>query len=592
MTARTYRKRSITKGDKRTDTPVKPVGILSLMLKPLGACKTDKVRGQRAFERTLQSLVAQGLPHWQWWLGVSPSNAISVDHWLKASPMYEVAKSKVRIVVCDAKQPVLALRNLLDRAESDWISMCWVGDAFASHFVYESLRVALTRPNVSLMYFDDDVVKNPKLTSLELNRHLPQFKPEFSLDLLLARNYIGLSFATKTELFSQALKNISAESRQEQNFPYALGLDLIRQALWANKLSRLDTDYPIMHVPSVLRHRDLGCPESVMYEQSKAALLSAKRCVAKFIKQQEGAAKVSLLENGSLKVDWSLPKGGAKALPKVSIIVPTKDQFKILKKCIDSLIKKTDYANLELIIVDNQTTEPKALAYLTQLQAKYSFVTVLKYAKPFNFSAINNWAAEVATGDVLVLMNNDVEVIDGGWLKALVRHAIRPDVGCVGAKLLFPDRTIQHAGVAVGMHGVADHMYRGLRESKRNDPYANLQTVRNPLAVTAAVLAIRRSLFEELGGFDARRFKVAFNDVDLCLRAEAAGYRTVWTPDARLIHHESKTRAPRTMLLNDIGVKARARERQEVASMKRRWGWLLKRKQEALGNRFTQLRVF
>ena len=602
---------------------IKPISVLSLMLTPLPKSKAAMRKRQVAFERTLESLANQGLPYWQWLVAVRAADFGLVSEWLERCDIDEDSRANVELVAYEAGEAATdmspstpkAIARLLTKARGDWVGMCFVGDAFAPHFVYESLGVALKQPDVLMMYFDDDVLspsrssflKELGLPAFGMARCDPQFKLDWSVDELLCRNYIGLSFLARKDVFSRAV-NVTKPSLQRLggelnsplnfplNFPYWLVLSCVSQierdqSAALGRQSRLRDDYAIKHLPKILRHRDVTAPESVRFEQSKAAQMSGKRCVQAFLAGRGCSAKVSLGEGGALRVDWPLPKGGAKALPKVSIIVPTKDQFKILKKCVDSLIEKTDYANLELIIVDNQTTDAKALSYLASLQKKYGFVTVLKYDKPFNYSDINNWAAKTATGDVLLLMNNDVEVLDGGWLKAMVKHAIRDEVGCVGAKLLFPDRTIQHAGVAVGIHGVADHMYRSMEETELNDPYGCLRVVRNPLAVTAAVLAIRRPLFEALGGLDAKRFKVAFNDVDLCLRAEEAGYRTVWTPEACLVHHESKTRAPKTKLSNDIGAKARATERQEVNSMKRGWGWVLRRKFNALSTRVEQLRV-
>lgn len=326
--------------------------------------------------------------------------------------------------------------------------------------------------------------------------------------------------------------------------------------------------------------------------------------------------------------------------PKVSIIVPTKDHCSMLKLCVESILDKTNYPNYELVVVDNQTTQVAALRYLASLERstengtaqrchqkrangkgvnhEHVPVEVMRYAKPFNYSDINNQAVAASDGEVLVFMNNDVEVLGGDWLTELVSHAIRPDVGCVGAKLLYPDYTIQHAGVSLGMHGVADHMYRGLSESVDTDPYGYLQCVRNTGAVTGAVMAVRRSVFEAIGGFDAKKLPVAFNDVDLCLKAEMAGYRTVWTPHACLIHHESKTRAPRKTALAqkpkptkctkeirgaaglcgthsgtpvvDAKVQSHATERSEIAHMRKSWGRLLRGKFQVLAHRHEPLR--
>jgi O-antigen biosynthesis protein len=500
------------------------------------------------------------------------------------------------------------------------------------------------RPVVEMVYFDDDVLKVPATARNSKNtrsasstnydgaddisetyvRIKPQFKPDFSPDFLLSNNYIGLSFITKTDHMRSL---VSGNWQQSLNFPMQLVLGLsqaicakapmsakVNKRRVANSLNRLPAwhdQYPIQHIGQVLRHRDLSklsgrnsnSNSAYLHETSKAALADGK-CLAKSM-EQSPASDRSLM------------------LPKVSIIIPTKDQFGILKVCLESLLDKTDYPNYEVVVVDNQTTQASALRYLRALPTRDSRVSVMRYDQPFNYSDINNQAVARCDGEVLLFLNNDVEVLHGKWLREMVRHAVRPEVGCVGAKLLYPDLTIQHAGVALGMHGVADHMYRGMEDCRESDPYGYLSSVRNPAAVTAAVMAVKLSVFEAVGGFDATKFPVAFNDVDLCLKAEMAGFRTVWTPEACLIHHESKTRAPRKVITKKDGqasklsptarsktskkhireehgsvvgssivvkVQSHATERSEILHMRKSWGKLLKSKFEVLGQRHETLR--
>jgi GT2 family glycosyltransferase len=204
---------------------------------------------------------------------------------------------------------------------------------------------------------------------------------------------------------------------------------------------------------------------------------------------------------------------------------------------------------------------------LRQLSKRHPHIRVLPYDHAFNYSAINNYAVEQCSGSIVGFINNDVEVLNTDWLTELVSHALRPEVGAVGALLLYSDHTVQHGGVVVGMHGVADHAFKGLRlNDKRADPFGMLQSVHNPDAVTAAAMVMRRELFQEVGGFDMQHFVVAFNDVDLCLKLRQRGQRIVFTPHARLIHHESKSRNL------DQSSASKQRERYEHAVMKARWG--------------------
>jgi GT2 family glycosyltransferase len=255
--------------------------------------------------------------------------------------------------------------------------------------------------------------------------------------------------------------------------------------------------------------------------------------------------------------------------PLVTLIVPTRDNHHVLEKCVESIRQHTTYPNYEVLIVDNQSRCLKTRSYLDTL-AREQRVRVLRYDAPFNFSAINNFAVREAHGSVLGLINDDVEVINDDWLTELVSHALRPEVGCVGAKLYYPDDTIQHAGVVLGICGVAGHSHQYF-ERKHDGYFGRLRVTHNVSAVTGAALVVRRQVWDEVGGLDEAELAVAFNDVDFCLRVMAAGYRNVWTPHAELYHHESKSRG------SDETPQKAARFRSEREVMLRRWGPLLKR---------------
>jgi GT2 family glycosyltransferase len=237
--------------------------------------------------------------------------------------------------------------------------------------------------------------------------------------------------------------------------------------------------------------------------------------------------------NGTYRVIYHLP-----TQPLVSILIPNRDSVQMLGRCIESL-GRSSYANYELVILENNSTSEETLAYYRQLERQGN-VRIVPWTKPFNYAAVNNYGAAQARGEVLLFLNNDVEAINPDWLEWMVKHALRPEVGVVGAKLLYADDTIQHAGIVVGMGGVAGHVL--LRFPRDADGYMNrLRVTHNVAAVTGACLMTRRAVFEQVGGFD-ESFVLAFNDVDLCLQIQAAGYRVIWTPEAELYHLESKTR--------------------------------------------------
>ena len=254
--------------------------------------------------------------------------------------------------------------------------------------------------------------------------------------------------------------------------------------------------------------------------------------------------------------------------PLVSVIIPTRDRLNLLRNCVDGLLDKTDYPALEIIIVDNDSAQSETVAYFREMTERG--VKVLKYSGEFNFSAMNNLAAREAKGSVLAFLNNDIEIIEENWLTEMVGHALRPDVGAVGAKLYFPDDTIQHAGVVLGLFRMAGHVYHHLPRTTPGNA-DELLLCREVSAVTAACMVARRDLFLEVGGFDAIDLKVAFNDVDLCLKMRAAGYRIIWTPYAELYHHESATRG------SELDPENISREKHERRVMRQRWGAKLDR---------------
>ena len=226
--------------------------------------------------------------------------------------------------------------------------------------------------------------------------------------------------------------------------------------------------------------------------------------------------------------------------PEVAVVVPTRDGAKLLAECFAGLQDNTDYPNFETVVIDNGSTAPDAIRLLQQIAAEPR-TRVIQHPGPFNFSAMCNAGARATQARVLLFLNNDIAMLDPGWLKAMVRWAIRPDIGVVGAKLLFPNGQLQHAGVVLGFGGIAGHIYRRL--PKDYPGYlAQLVVPHEVAAVTGACMAVERSKFEAVGGFDTEHLPVDLNDIDFCLRIAEHGWTNVWTPEATLIHHQSATR--------------------------------------------------
>jgi GT2 family glycosyltransferase len=323
----------------------------------------------------------------------------------------------------------------------------------------------------------------------------------------------------------------------------------------------------IRHIPAVLYHWRQAGRASFSETAMARCRAAAERAVNDHLASTGQAARAKAAESGPawLEITRDLP-GPA---PKVSVIVPTRDRPDLLEACARGVLERTDWPDLELLVVDNDSVEPATKALFARLAADPR-VRILSTPGPFNYSAINNAAVEAARGDLLVFLNNDVEVRDAGWLKALAAQALRPEVGAAGAMLRFPDGRAQHAGVALGIGaaGVAGALGVGAGPQDPG-PSNRLRTARGVSAATAACLAVRREVFAAAGGFDAEHLPVAFNDIDLCLKIGALGLQVIWTPQADLIHRESASRG------SDLEARHAERFAREVAWMRTRWGAVL-----------------
>ncbi|AMA46814.1 glycosyltransferase family 2 protein [Pseudomonas alabamensis] len=358
------------------------------------------------------------------------------------------------------------------------------------------------------------------------NRSYPWLKPIWDVDLFIGADIYTPGAIFGNDVIQRALCSIDEYSSNKSVHWY----DFIAAVAWITERDKL----VVSHLPRVLYHRQHTAPvspeQSVRSPQRRQAISWLCERLAPGTTVSELASYPALL-----RAHWPLPK----ILPRVSLIVPTKDQYKLLSTCIDGLINHTDYPNLEIIIVDNQSTDIETLNYLEQLQEQG--LTILRHPYPFNYSIINNRAARIATGDLIGLINNDIEIISRDWLKELVTQLLRPSVGAVGAKLLWPNHMVQHGGVVVGINGLAAHVGNKIA---RCDPgyLATNQLTRRLSAVTAACLLMRKSVFEQLDGLDENNYPVAFNDVDLCLRIRSLNLNIVWCASSELIHAESASR--------------------------------------------------
>lgn len=441
---------------------------------------------------------------------------------------------------------------LAEAGAGDWLVFLHPGDRLAEHALYWLAWAAIDSPETTLIYADDDVRGQD-------GRHcLPRLKPDWSIVHLRETDYLGNSVAVRAEAVQSASVTCSTDV-----VPGLYGL-LLGVAEHAGA--------GVRHLSVVLLHRGM-VPVAVALAEQNACAISA---VAGHLDRCGVAASVTVTQLGHWRVRYRLPEPA----PLVSVIVPTRDALDLLRRCLVSLFERTTYPRYEVLVVDNGSVEQATLAYLADLDGQsvaalagrpmaVGEVHVLRDPRPFNFSALNNQAAQAARGEVLCLLNNDTEVIAPDWLDEMVGHLLQERVGVVGAKLYYPDGRVQHGGDVVGVGGTANHLHAGLGGGEPG--YCRRASVAQELsAVTAACMVTRRSLYLELGGLDEVHLPIAFNDVDYCLRVREAGHKVVWTPHAELYHHESPSRG------RDKSLRRRWQASREVRYMRRRWSEVLR----------------
>lgn len=407
----------------------------------------------------------------------------------------------------------------------------------------------LSHPEAKVITFDEQRVDD------ESGVVEPWLKPQWNLDLFLSCAYVGRGVAIRGDVFTECLDSLSLNCfASADEFVDALLLAAVAD-------NPRDCLSWVTHCP-VLALQVMTLPMDDAFRQRW--FKSRHQRLSKLLDED---STPSTVEPGRLplscRVCWHLPNPS----PLVSLCIPTRNGLSVLKPCLEAILERTEYQNFEVLVVDNQSDCSATLDYLAQLQKGDSRVRVLRYDAPFNFSAINNFAVAHARGQVIGLVNNDIEPRHSGWLEEMVAQAMRPDIGCVGAKLCYPNGCIQHAGVVLGIGGIAGHAFR-FEPINAEGYQGRLELVQNYSAVTAACLVVRKTVYQEVGGLD-ERLAINYNDVDFCLKVRELGYRNLWTPYAELTHHESYTRA---------GVKTPQQKRQaeqEFRFMRKKWAQLL-----------------
>ncbi len=501
---------------------------------------------EKLLRRCLDSVLGQSYDNWELCLADDASPATHVTKVLRE---YESRDSRVKAVYRKRNGHISEASNsALESATGDYIALLDHDDELSEHALLFVTKAIDEAGNPAILYSDEDKIDTSG------RRFDPHFKSEWNPDLFFSQNYVSHLGVYRADL----LKKIGGfrkglEGSQDQ--------DLLLRCLPHVGESK------IVHIPHVLYHwRSVEGSTAMGSGQKDYTSKAGLKALTDYF-AEHGPAGTRLEEGvvpNTYRVKWPVPKPE----PLVSLLIPTRDRKDLTEVAVRSILNKTTYRNYEIVILDNGSVERETLAFFEEIQREDKRVRVLEYDYPFNYSAINNYGVEHSQGSIIGLVNNDIEVISPDWLTEMVGHASRQEIGCVGAKLYYSNDTIQHAGVILGLGGVAGHSHKHF---DRNHPgyFHRLVLTQNLSAVTAACLLVRREVYEEVGGLDEKNLRVAFNDVDFCLKVTTAGYRNLWTPHAELYHHESVSRGK-----EDSPEKVR-RFQQEIDYMRGRWGDLL-----------------
>ena len=457
---------------------------------------------EAALSALLDSLRAQTFPHWELCAAGSGSDAALCR---------ELAgeDQRIRITETDGGEAD-ALNAALAMAEGSFLAVAGDGDVLPPTALYE-IAAALSETGADLLYTDEATFRETPADAFDFTR-----KPEFSPDDLRGHNYMG-----HLTLFSRALS--ASVGGFDPRWEGAAEYDhLLRLTEKAERIELLPK--PLCY------RREQSAPDAAASEQGRLAVEAQLRRLG-----LAGSAEESGVP-GCYRLRYALPD----PLPKVSVLIPTQEHFEDLSLCLESLFDRTTYPDFEVILIENGSFSDRIFRYYEIIQKKWPQLRVVQWDKGFNYAAIVNYGASFASGEYLLTLNNDTEILTPDWIEELLMYAQREDVGAVGARLLYPDGTIQHAGLVLGEDRIPIHIDRFLDASDPG-PGGRLLYARDVLAVTGACVMTRRSLWEQLGGLD-ETFEVAFNDADYCMRLRHAGYRTVCTPFAVLRHAESKSR--------------------------------------------------
>ncbi|MEI3200046.1 MAG: glycosyltransferase family 2 protein [Lachnospiraceae bacterium] len=490
----------------------------------------------------IESVQAQTYENWELCIADGSGKEESLE---KIVSQYAAKDSRIRYQLLDKNEGISGNTNAAIRmASGEYLAFFDHDDLLAEDALYEAAR-AIEEQKAELIYTDEDKVR------ADLSEYFqPHFKPDYNPDLLCANNYICHLVVVKKEL-ADRVGGLRKEFDGAQDHDFLLRIT-----------ERTDR---IVHIPKVLYHWRIHKASTADNPASKLyAYQAGQKAISEHLKRLGLEAEVSQTKDfGFYRVSYPV-----QGTPLVSIVIPNKDEKDTLKACLESIKEKTTYPSYEIVIVENNSQTSEIFEYYKEIDGKDG-IRVVTWKEPFNYSKINNFGFQYAKGDYVICLNNDITVITPSWIEEMLGYCQRPGTGIVGVRLYFPDDTIQHAGIIVGMGGCAGSLFVGMNR-KRTGYMHKAALVQDLSAVTAACMMVKREAFEAAGGFE-ESLAVAFNDVDFCLKVRRAGYLVVYNPYAELYHYESKTRG-----LEDSPEKQR-RFQSEIEYMRCHWLDILKR---------------
>ncbi|MGK2926700.1 MAG: glycosyltransferase [Lysobacterales bacterium] len=498
----------------------------------------------RWLREAVDSVRRQLYANWELCIADDASTDQAVRSYLQSLPAED---ARIKVVFRKQNGHIsIASNSALELCTGEWVGLLDHDDVLAETALFYVAEAITQNPDVQLIYSDEDKFVDGGL------RCDPYFKCDWNPDLFYSHNMIS-HFGVYRRALVEEIGGFRAGFEGSQDHDLAL-----------RYIERIDPA-TIHHLPRVLYHWRKHPGSTAQQSTAKPyAATAGENAIGEHLSRLGVDAEVAWIGHG-YRVRYSLPPNP----PLVSLIIPTRNGLPLISKCIESIVGKTTYQPFEIVVVDNGSDDPDTLRYFKDLD-RPSNVRIVRDDRPFNFASLNNLAAERAHGEVLGFINNDIEVISPDWLSEMVSLALQPDVGAVGAKLLYPDGSIQHAGVVLGIGGVGNHAFKG-QPGDTPGYFGRPRIVSSYSALTAACMIVTKEAFLEVGGFDAENLAIAFNDVDLCLRLRESGRRNIWTPFAQLFHLESATRG-----LEDT-VEKQSRFAAEVRYMQERWGHILYR---------------